>query len=53
MFSILANSETNKEEYQKKIYIKIQYIRWDSNLIKDNTFSNQRLRPLSHADILA
>ena len=41
MFSILANlKKKNKEEYEKKKYIKIQYIR----------FSTQRLRPLGHAD---
>ena len=40
----------NKEEYAKK-YIKIQYIRWDSNLcLKDNTVLNQSLRPIGHAE---
>ena len=29
----------------------MQYIRWDSNLhLKDSMFSNQRLRPLGHAE---
>ena len=36
---------------KKKYKNTIQYIRWDSNpYLKDNTFSDQRLRPLSHAD---
>ena len=36
---------------RKKIYKNtIQYIRWDSNpYLKDNTFSDQRLRLLGHA----